>query len=101
MSGNHDKQPCVYLLASRRRTLYIGVTSNLVWRVAAHRQHVVASFTCKYNVTRLVWYELHPTMYSAIAREKQIKRWRRSWKLALVEKRNSNWRDLYPEIAEL
>ncbi|MFZ5491924.1 MAG: GIY-YIG nuclease family protein [Pseudomonadota bacterium] len=90
------KQPCVYLLASRRNgTLYVGVTSNLIKRVWEHKNHVVEGFTDKYGVDRLVWYEPHPTMESAIRREKAIKEWKRAWKLALIEKSNPGWDDLY------
>ena len=90
------KQPCVYLLASRRNgTLYVGVTSNLVKRVWEHKNHVVGGFTKKYGVDRLVWYEMHETMESAIRREKSIKEWKRAWKLGLVEKANPEWADLY------
>jgi putative endonuclease len=90
------KQPCVYLLASRRNgTLYVGVTSNLIKRVWEHKNHVVEGFTDKYGVDRLVWYEPHPTMESAIRREKAVKEWKRAWKLALIEKSNPGWDDLY------
>jgi putative endonuclease len=90
------KQPCVYLLASRRNgTLYVGVTSNLIKRVWEHKNHLVAGFTDKYGVDRLVWYEPHPTMEAAIRREKAIKEWKRAWKLALIEKSNPGWDDLY------
>jgi len=83
------KQPCVYLLASRRNgTLYVGVTSDLVKRMWEHRNHVVAGFTKKYGVDKLVWYEPHPCMESAIQREKAIKEWKRAWKLNLIEKKN-------------
>jgi putative endonuclease len=90
------KQPCVYLLASRRNgTLYVGVTSNLIKRVWEHKNHVVEGFTKKYGVDRLVWYEVHETMESAIHREKAIKEWKRAWKLAMIEKANPGWADLY------
>jgi len=93
------KQPCVYLLASRRNgTLYVGVTSDLVKRVWQHKDHQVAGFTKRYDVTLLVWYELHGTMESAILREKAIKSWKREWKLALIEKDNPEWADLYPTL---
>jgi putative endonuclease len=93
-------QPCVYILASRRNgTLYVGVTSDLPRRVWEHRSGVVQGFTSDYSVYRLVFAEVHPTMESAILREKRIKRWRRAWKLALIEKGNSEWRDLYDELA--
>ena len=93
------KQPCVYLLASKRNgTLYAGVTSNLVKRVWEHKQHAVAGFTKKYNVTQLVWYEVHETMASAISREKQIKNWKRAWKINVIEAMNPQWRDLYNDL---
>lgn len=94
-----DKQPAVYILASGRiGTLYVGVTSDLVGRVWQHREHVVDGFTRKYGVTRLVWYELHGDMHSAIAREKRIKKWNRAWKIRLIEEKNVVWRDLWPEL---
>ena len=93
------KQPCVYLLASRRNgTLYSGVTSNLVQRVWQHRNHLVDGFTKKYGVHTLVWFEVHETMPSAIEREKSIKEWRRTWKIELIESVNPQWRDLYEDI---
>lgn len=93
------KQPCVYLLANRRNgTLYVGVTSGLIKRVWEHKNHVVEGFTKKYGVDRLVWYELHQTMESAIGREKAIKEWKRAWKLALIEKTNPEWDDLYERL---
>jgi len=95
------KQPCVYLLASSRNgTLYAGVTSNLVGRIWQHRTHAVDGFSNRYGVTRLVWYELHSTMESAILQEKRIKKWNRSWKLRLIERTNPSWRDLWPDITE-
>jgi len=94
-----DKQPCVYLLASGKNgTLYVGVTSNLIGRVWQHRNHAVEGFSSRYSVTRLVWYEPHPTMESAILREKRIKTWNRSWKIDLVRATNPSWRDLWPDI---
>ena len=93
------KQPCVYLLASRKNgTLYTGVTSNLVQRIWQHRNDQADGFTKKYEVHLLVWYELHETMESAIAREKAIKEWKRAWKLELIEATNPQWQDLYDEI---
>ncbi|CKK07734.1 GIY-YIG nuclease family protein [Neisseria meningitidis] len=86
-------QPAVYILASQRNgTLYIGVTSDLVQRIYQHREHLIEGFTLRYNVTMLVWYELHPTMESAITREKQLKKWNRAWKLQLIEENNVSWR---------
>jgi putative endonuclease len=94
-----SKQPCVYLLASGRNgTLYVGVTSNLIKRVWEHKNHVVDGFTKKYQVDRLVWYEVHETMESAVQREKAIKEWQRAWKLRLIEKSNPDWADLYETL---
>jgi putative endonuclease len=93
------KQPCVYILANRRNgTLYAGVTSQLLRRVWEHKNHVVDGFTKTYGVAQLVWYEAHPTMISAIRREKAIKKWRREWKLKLIEAFNPEWKDLYDEL---
>ncbi|CAB1367283.1 GIY-YIG nuclease family protein [Denitratisoma oestradiolicum] len=93
------KQPCVYILASRRNgTLYTGVTSNLIQRIWQHRNNLVGGFTKKYGVHTLVWFELHETMESAIGREKAIKEWRRAWKMALIEEKNPMWCDLYDSI---
>jgi putative endonuclease len=94
------KQPAVYLMASRRNgTLYVGVTSNLVQRAWQHREGIVDGFTHRYGVRTLVWFELHASMQSAIAREKPLKKWRRAWKLDLIERRNPTWKSLWPEIA--
>lgn len=93
------KQPCVYLLASHYHgTLYVGVTSNLARRVWQHRTDAVDGFTKHYAIHDLVWYEFHATMPDAIAREKAIKRWRRAWKVALIEQGNAEWRDLFSSI---
>ena len=78
--------------------MYVGVTSDLVKRVWEHKTHVVESFTKKYDVKSLVWFEQHSTMESAIAREKAIKAWRREWKVELIEASNSAWRDLYDSL---
>ena len=94
-----EKRPCVYILASRRNgTLYTGVTSDLVKRVWEHKNDLAEGFTKRYSVHTLVWYELHETMYSAITREKQIKEWKRRWKLDLIETMNPDWHDLYDDI---
>ena len=90
-----DKLPVVYLLASQPYgTLYIGVTSALPQRLWLHRTGAVESFTKKYALNRLVWYEVHPTMESAISPEKRLKTWRRNWKIRLIEKENPTWEDL-------
>ena len=92
-------QPSVYILASGRNgTLYIGVTSDLARRVSEHRANVVEGFTQKYGVHRLVYIEFHDEMTDAILREKQLKKWRRAWKLELIEKANPTWRDLYEDL---
>ena len=92
-------RPAVYILASRRNgTLYVGVTSDLVKRVWEHKNNVTEGFTKKYRIHDLVYFELHDDMVGAIVREKQLKKWNRAWKLALIEKGNPEWRDLYPEI---
>lgn len=93
------KQPAVYILASRRNgTLYIGVTSDLVKRSWEHKNDVVGGFTARYNVHTLVYYELVDDMEAAILREKQLKKWRRAWKIELIERSNPDWKDLWPEI---
>jgi putative endonuclease len=94
-----EKEPCVYILASGERgTLYVGVTSHLAKRVFAHRTHAIPGLTFQYGVTRLVWFESHDTMRSAITREKQLKDWHRAWNLRLVELSNPRWVDLYTDI---
>lgn len=93
------KQPCVYLLASRKNgTLYVGVTSDLIKRIWEHKSDAVEGFTKKYGVHTLVWYETHENMESAISREKAIKGWKRQWKLELIEKENPQWNDLYSSV---
>jgi len=94
-----DKQFCVYILASKRNgTLYIGVTSQLATRVWQHKSKVVEGFTTKYGVDKLLYYEAHGSAEAAIVREKQLKKWRRSWKIELIEGLNPDWRDLYDEL---
>ena len=85
----------VYILASKPYgTLYIGVTSDLRSRLRQHRIGVASTFTKKYGVTRLVYYEVHELLTSAIQRETSLKRWKRDWKIELIEKANPDWRDL-------
>lgn len=94
-----DRQPCVYIVTNQRNgTLYVGVTSNLIKRIWEHKTKVVKGFTRKYGLDRLVWYELHETMESAIQREKAIKNWKREWKLKAIEEMNPNWRDLNEDL---
>ena len=89
----------MYILASERNgTLYTGVTSDLVGRAWQHKEHVVDGFNKKYDVAKLVWYELHGTMDSAITREERIKAWKREWKVRFIEETNPYWNDLWPEI---
>jgi putative endonuclease len=91
----------VYMLASGRRgTLYVGVTNDLIKRVYEHRNDLVPGFTAKYRVHRLVWFEIHDDVREAIAKEKRMKRWRRAWKVELIEKENEDWHDLWPSIAQ-
>ena len=94
------KTPAVYMLASGRHgTLYAGVTSDLLRRVHQHRTGAMDGFAARYDVTLLVWYEVHESMESAIIREKQIKKWRRAWKIRRIEEMNPDWRDLYPDLS--
>ena len=93
------RTPCAYILASKPKgVLYIGVTSNLVQRVWQHKNDLVEGFTKRYRVHKLVWYEVHETMESAIGREKALKKWNRAWKVELIEKGNPLWLDLYDKI---
>ena len=94
------KQPCVYIVASRRRgTLYTGVTANLPRRAFEHREGLVNGFSKKYGCKVLVWYELHESMTAAITREKQIKAGSRAKKLVLIKGLNPEWKDLYESLA--
>ncbi len=89
----------VYILASQRHgTLYVGVTNNLVRRIHEHREKLIEGFTSQYNVTRLVWIDQTDSVEEAITHEKKLKRWRREWKMALIEKTNPAWDDLYDRI---
>ncbi|WP_371365947.1 GIY-YIG nuclease family protein [Pseudomonas sp. QL9] len=92
-------QPVVYILTSQRNgTLYIGVTGNLPRRAWEHRNQLSQGFTQRYQVHRLVYFEAHDSMLDAITREKRLKKWRREWKLDLIESFNPDWRDLWDEI---
>ena len=97
MSGKYFH---VYMLASGKQgTIYIGVTSDLLSRVIQHKQHLFPkSFTAKYEVTRLVWFEAHDSAETAIRRERQLKEWRRAWKVELIQRANPTWRDLWEDF---
>jgi len=95
LAARMEKLPCVYILAkASHSTLYTGVTSDLPGRVWQHREGIVRGFTRRYGIKRLVWFERHETMDSAILREKRIKRWPRAWKYDLIHELNPTWRDL-------
>jgi putative endonuclease len=90
----------VYILATRKDgPIYIGVTNDLHRRVFEHKTHVIRGFTARYNINRLVYVEVFESIESAIAREKKLKRWRREWKVQLIERGNPDWRDLAEEFA--
>jgi len=89
----------VYILAGKKLgTLYIGVTGDLIQRIHAHKENLLDGFTKKYGVHRLVWFEEHGDINEAILREKQMKKWKRDWKINLIERTNPAWLDLYSEI---
>ena len=93
------KEFWVYILASKRNgTLYIGVTSELAQRVWQHKNKLIEGFTHEYNVDKLVYFEAFADAESAITREKQMKKWRRAWKIKLIEDSNPEWKDLFDEI---
>ena len=93
------KRGYVYIMASRKNgTLYVGVTSDLLKRITEHKEKAVSGFTEKYGVGRLVYYEETDDIKTAIQREKQLKKWNRAWKIALIETVNSQWKDLYSEL---
>ncbi len=94
-----EKQATVYIMASKKDgALYIGVTSHLVQRVYEHKKSIIKGFTQKYKVYNLVYFEVFDNMLRAIEREKQLKKWKRSWKVRLIEKNNPEWNDLYLDI---
>jgi len=94
-----DKYYFVYILASKRNgTLYIGMTSDLTWRVEEHKSKEIEGFTKEYNVDKLVYYETYYYVNDAITREKQMKKWKRQWKIKLIEEENPDWDDLYDEL---
>ena len=94
-----EKLPCVYILTNKPLgTLYIGVTSNLPQRIWQHKNKVTKGFTEKYSLNKLVWYEVHEELMSAIEREKTLKAWKREWKIRIIEEMNPLWRDLYVDL---
>ena len=96
------KRYYVYLLASRRRgTLYVGMANDLIRRIYEHRSDLVPGFTKRYGIHRLVYYEECQNVNAALAREKQLKKWNRKWKLELIESNNPDWIDLYPAFSEM
>lgn len=98
---NYTKQYYVYILASRKNgTLYIGVTNDLAKRILEHKSNFTSSFTQKYNVHTLVYFEQTDDIEGAIIREKQLKNWHRKWKIALIEKGNPSWRDLTQDFLD-
>jgi len=89
----------VYILASRKDgAIYVGVTNDIVRRIYEHRTKVIQGFTSKYNITRLVWFEIYDDPISAISREKELKKWKKAWKVQLIESQNPRWNDLYESI---
>ncbi len=91
----------VYIIASRRDgAIYLGITNDPVRRVYEHRTKAVASFASRYNITRLVWFETYDDPISAISREKELKKWKREWKVQLIETKNPDWLDLYETICK-
>jgi putative endonuclease len=93
------KQPAVYILTScKHGTLYVGVTSDLIRRIWEHKNDSAKSFTKRYGIHTLVWYEQYETMELAISREKAIKEWKRKWKIDLIERSNPEWNDLYASL---
>jgi putative endonuclease len=90
---------CVYIMTNKRHgTLYIGVTSDLITRVVQHRDGEIPGFTATHGLKRLVWYEQHQTMIGAIQREKSLKKYKREWKLNLIERANPHWDDLLEQL---
>ena len=90
----------VYILSSKNKVLYVGMTNNLTRRIFEHKQGLVDGFTKKYNVDRLVYYEIHPNLETVIKRERQLKNWHRQWKINLIESVNKEWKDLYSDIED-
>jgi putative endonuclease len=93
------KKYYIYILASQKNgTLYIGVTSNLIKRISEHKDGIIKGFTKKYKIDKLVYYEVYGEIGLALYREKQLKKWKREWKLELIEKENPSWKDLFTDL---
>ncbi len=90
----------VYILSSNKKVLYVGMTDVLARRIYEHKLGLVEGFTKRYNFNKLVYYESQPDLQSAIKREKQLKNWHRQWKINVIEEKNIDWKDLYPEISD-
>ncbi|TAN08523.1 MAG: GIY-YIG nuclease family protein [Rhodanobacteraceae bacterium] len=100
-SGQRVREPAVYILATKPYgTLYVGVTSDLVRRIWEHRNNAVEGFTQRYGVHRLVYFEQFCSMVEAIEREKELKKWRRAWKIGLIADSNPDWNDLWSQISQ-
>ena len=96
-----NKQYYIYLLANKKNgTLYTGITNDLLRRIYEHKKNLLPGFTAKYNIHNLVHYEQSESIETAIQREKQIKNWKRSWKIELIEQHNPYWRDLYQDLIQ-
>jgi putative endonuclease len=92
-------QVFIYILTNKRYgTLYIGLTTNLMKRVEEHKLKMVKGFTSKYDLTQLVYYEMHGDIHAAAHRERLLKKWKREWKIVLIEKQNPHWADLYADL---
>jgi len=92
-------QPVIYILSNKKNgTLYVGVSTNLIQRIWQHKNKISVGFSSKYELDKLVYYELHEDIKNAILREKQIKKWRREWKLNLINQQNPHWVDLWGQV---
>lgn len=89
-----------YILSSKSKVLYVGMSDDISRRIFEHKKELVEGFTKRYNVNKLVYYESHPELKTAVKREKQLKNWHRQWKINLIESVNKDWKDLYPEISD-
>lgn len=94
------KRGFVYIIGNRKPVLYVGVTANLVTRIYRHKHGVASEFTKRYNIHKLLYYEVFDRIWDAIKREKQLKNWHREWKINLIKSKNPEFKDLYNEILE-